>query len=58
MGRFLVFAGLAVAIYLVLTQQNGATLRAGGGGAGFGTYAGSSGSAIQGVKQAAGGILR
>ena len=57
MGRLFLFGALALGAYMML-DQNG-TVRisgggSGGGGGSFSGYTGSSGSAIAGIKDAAG----
>ncbi len=56
MGRFLFIGALAVAGYLILLDRPGSPISRSSGGS-VSNYTGASGSAIGGVKRAAGGVL-
>ena len=53
MGRLLLFGGLALGAYVILSQPGPGRFST-GGGAGFSSYTGSSAPAIKGIAASAG----
>ncbi|QMU57917.1 MAG: hypothetical protein GKR98_06725 [Boseongicola sp.] len=57
MGRLLLIFAIALGAYHLLSGPGGIRVSTGNGGGAIGGYSSSSSSAIQGVKNAAGGIV-